>query len=61
MIKFIIQNILFTTTVFVPKYFNVKLSFCCNELKFELKWYICANTTNVIKNFPVIKSVRLSV
>ena len=45
-------------TVFVPKYVDVKLNFCCNELKFKLNWYIYANTTDV-KSFAVIKSVSI--
>ena len=49
--KCAIQSIPFTTTVFVPKKFDLKLNFCCNELKFKLYWYICANTTDVVKNF----------
>ena len=42
---FVIQSILFTTTMFVPNEFDIiKLNFCCNELKFKLNWCICANT-----------------
>ena len=26
----------------------VKLNFCCNEFKFKLNWYICANTIDVV-------------
>ena len=46
-------------TVFVHKYFDVKLNFCCNELKFKLNWYICANTTEILKTFTVKKSVSI--
>ena len=49
----------FTTAVFVPKSFDIKQSFCCYELKFMLNWYICANTTDIVKNFAVIKSVSI--
>ena len=31
----------------------------CKELKLKLNWYICANTTDVLKNFAVIKSVSI--
>ena len=32
---------------------DLKSNFWCNELKFKLNWYICANTrsTDVVKNF----------
>ena len=42
----------FKMTAFVPKYFDFKLNFCCNELKFKLNWYICANTSNK-NNFTI--------
>ena len=45
--------------VFVPKQFDIKLNFYCNEIKFELNWHICANTTEAVKNFDVIKSVSI--
>ena len=54
-----IQSTLFTTTLFVPKQFDIKLNFYCNEFKFKLNWYICANTIDVEKNFAVIKNVAL--
>ena len=54
-----IQSTLFTTALFVPKYYDVKLNFCCNEFKFKLNWYIWANTTDVLKNFAVIKNVAI--
>ena len=38
---------------------DVKLNFCCNESKFKLNWYICANTIDVVKNFAVIKNVAV--
>ena len=41
--------------VFVPKQFDIKLNFYCNEIKFKLNWQICANTTEAVKNFDVIK------
>ena len=41
-----------------PQIIYVKLYFGCNELKFKLNWYICANT-NVVKNFAVIKSISI--
>ena len=53
------QSTLFTMTLFVPKYFDVKLNFCCKEFKFKLNWYICANTIDVLKNFAVIKNVTI--
>ena len=34
-----------------------ELNICCNVIKF--KWNICANTTDVVKNFTVIKSVSI--
>ena len=46
-------------TLFVPKEFDVKLNFCCNEFKFKLNWFICANTIDVVKNFAVIKNVAI--
>ena len=46
-------------TVFVPKQFDIKLNFCCIEIKFKLNWHICANTTGAVKNFDVIKSVSI--
>ena len=46
-------------TVFVPKYFDIKLNLCCNERKINRNWYICANTTDVVKNFAVIKNVGI--
>ena len=46
-------------TVFVPKKLDAKLSFYCNKLKFKLKWYIYAHTTDVVKIFAVIKSVSI--
>ena len=46
-------------TVFVPIKRDVKLNFCCNEIKFNLNLYIYANTTDVVKNFAVIKSVSI--
>ena len=55
----LIQSTLFTTTLFVPKKIDVKLNFCCNEFKFKLNWCICANTTDVVKNFAVIKNVAV--
>ena len=48
-----------TMTVFVPKQFDIKLNSCCNEIKFELNWHICSNTTDAVKNFDVIKSVSI--
>ena len=45
--------------VFVPKFFDVELNFCCYELKFKLNWYVCASTTIAVKNFAVIKSVSI--
>ena len=54
-----IQSTLFSTTLFVPKEFEGKLNFCCNEFKFKLNWYICANTIDVVKNFAVIKNVAV--
>ena len=35
------------------------MMFCCNELKLKLNWYICANTSDVVKNFAVINSVSI--
>ena len=48
-------------TLFFPKYFDVKLNFCCNEFKLKLNWYILANTIDVVKNFVAIKNVTLRV
>ena len=53
------MSTLFTTTLFVPKLFGVKLNFCRNEFKFKLNCYICANTIDVVKNFAVIKNVAV--
>ena len=41
-----------------PKIFwpIIKLNFCCNKTKINLNWYICANTTKLVKNFAAIKS-----
>ena len=44
---------------FVPKYFDIELNFCCNKIKFNLKWYICAKATSIVKNFAVINSVNV--
>ena len=46
-------------TLFVPKYFDIKLNFCCKEFKFKLNWYIWANTIDVVENFAVIKNVAI--
>ena len=32
------------------------MNFCCNEFKLQLNWYVLANTTDVVKNFAVIKN-----
>ena len=40
-------------TLFVPKYFDRKLNFCCNE------WYISANTIDSVKNFAFIKNITI--
>ena len=45
-------------TLFVPKQFDDKLNFCCNEFKFKLNRYICATTIDA-KNFAVIKNVAI--
>ena len=55
-----IKSTLFTTTVFVPKMIDVELNVCCNDLKFKVNWYICANTTDVVKNFAVMKSASIN-
>ena len=55
----LLKSTLFTTTLFVPKNFDVKLNFCCNKFKFKLNWYIWANTIDVVKNFAVIKNVAI--
>ena len=55
----LVQSTLFTTTLFVPKLFDVKLNFFCNEFKFKLNKYICANTIDVVKSFAVIKNVAV--
>ena len=43
----------------VNLFYNINLNFCCNVIKFNLNWYICAHTTDIVKNFAVIKSVRI--
>ena len=48
-----------TTTVCVPKLFDINLYLCCNGLKIKLNGYICANTTDFVKYFAVIKSVSI--
>ena len=42
-----------------PKSFDVKQNLCCNQLKYKLNWYICANTTNVVKRVALIKFVSI--
>ena len=42
-----------------PQTIVVKLNFCCNEFKSKVNWYICANTTDIVKNFAVIKNVTI--
>ena len=41
------------------KLFTVKVNFHCNEIKFNVNWYICANTNDVVKNFAAIKNVSI--
>ena len=35
------------------------MNFCCNEFKFKLNWYICANAIDAVKNFAVIECVTI--
>ena len=39
--------------------FDVKLDLCCNQFKYKLNWYICENTTDIIKNVALIKFVSI--
>ena len=54
-----LQSTFITMTLFVLKYFEVKLNFYCKELQFKISWYICATTNVVVKNFAVIKNVTV--
>ena len=52
-----VTTTLFTTTLFVTRKIDVKLNLCCNEFKFNLNSFICANRNDYVNKFAVIKSV----
>ena len=43
-----LQSTIFAMSVFVHKRFEVKLDFCCHEIKFKQNWYTCANINYVV-------------
>ena len=51
-----IQWTLFTTTVFVPKYFDNKLNLLFREYIFRTIKPLCAYQNGVVKNFAVVMS-----
>ena len=59
-IRQVVKSTLFATSVFVFKMIDVELNVCGIDLKFKVNWYICAYTTDVVKNFAVIKSVSIN-